>query len=128
MSEPIVFISKHKIKEGKLDALKKSYQEGAKFIEVNKPQTVAFLAYLDEDASEVGTIHVFPDAESMAHHMEGADDRAQGAAEYLEFDRFELYGKPDEATMQMLEQSAESGIKLSVRPEYISGYIRLDSG
>lgn len=46
MDEPIVFISIHKIKDGKLVALKERFPEGAKFIEGNKPQTVVFLSYL----------------------------------------------------------------------------------
>lgn len=41
MSEPIGFISTHKIKEGTLDELTEFYQEGTKTFEEEKPGTVA---------------------------------------------------------------------------------------
>ncbi|MGD2157155.1 MAG: hypothetical protein PVG14_02555 [Anaerolineales bacterium] len=129
MSEPIVFVSTHKIKEGKLDALKESYQEGTRFMEANKPQTVAFLHYLNEDATEISTVHVFPDAESMELHMEGIGERAGRAAEFLDFECFELYGNPSEAVLEMMARSAErSGVTLNLKPEHLSGYLRLESG
>lgn len=126
MSEPIVFVSTHKVKEGKLDALRESYREGAAFIEANKPDTVAFLAYLSEDGSEVSTVHVFPDAEAMERHMEGVGERAQRAAEFLEFELFEVYGRPSDKVLKMMEQT--EGVTLRIRPEHASGYLRLGSG
>lgn len=96
MSEPIVFISTHKIKDGKLDELTESYQEGTKMFEEEKPGTVAFLAYLTEDETELSTLHVFPDADAMDRHMKGVEARSKQAAEFLEFREFEIYGTPSD--------------------------------
>lgn len=128
MSEPIVFISTHKIKDGKLDALEESYRRGAASIEADKPDTVAFLAYVNEEGSEVSTVHVFPDSEAMERHMEGVGERAKGAAEFLEFQLLEVYGRPSDKVLQMMQQASGRGVTLSVRPEHISGYLRLESG
>jgi len=65
MSEPIVMISHHRIREGKLDEFRRAYRQATKTLEAEKPDTVGFLHYLDEDESEVTSIHVFPAAEAM---------------------------------------------------------------
>jgi hypothetical protein len=129
MSEPIVLISHHRVKEGMLDEFRQSYREGTKRIEADKPGTVAFLHYLDEDSREVTSVHVVPDAEAMERHLEGAGERAGEAAQFLEFGRFEIYGKPSEKVMEIMRQSAAgSGASLTVKPEYVAGYLRLKSG
>lgn len=128
MREPIVFISHHKIKEGMLDEFRESYRRVTPVVEADKPGTVGFLHYLDQDASEVTSIHVFPDAEAMERHMQGVDDRAGEAAQHLEFGRFEIYGKPSDKILQFMRATAaEVGVSLIVKPEYVAGYLRLSS-
>lgn len=125
MAEPIVFISTHKIRDGKLDEFKEQYRKGATVIEEEKPGTVAFLAYLNDDETEVSTVHVFPDADAMERHMDGVGDRAKRAAEYLEFHKLEVWGSPSDDVLEMMQQAPESGVTLSVMPQFVSGYLRL---
>ncbi len=73
-------------------------------------------------------VHFFPDAEAMDQHMEGVGERAARASDYLEFRRFEIYGQPSEETLQIMEKSASSGGTLVLRPEPLSGYLRLGKG
>ena len=127
MSEPIVFISHNRVKEGKLDGFKQHYRQGAELMEANKPGTVAFLAYLNEDGTEVSIVHVFPDADAMELHMQGVGDRAKGAYEFLESVSLEVYGRPTDAILEMMKQIAGSGVTLSVNPQRVGGYIRLKS-
>ena len=128
MSEPIVFISHLRIKAGKLDEFKQFAPQGAELIEASKPGTVAFLAYLNEDATEVSFVHLFPDGEAMERHMEGAAERAGAAYEFLEPASFEIYGKAPEAILEMMQRIAGSGVALRVEPQPLVGYIRLRSG
>jgi hypothetical protein len=128
MSGPIVFISTHKIREGKLDAYRRYFREGAELMKANKPQTIAFLAYLNEDGSEVSTVHIFPDAQAMDRHMEGVAERASRAEEFLEFQLLEVYGRPSDNVVQMMQRAPDSGVTFRLRPEYLSGYMRLASG
>lgn len=128
MSDPIVFISTHGIKEGKLEEYKQYFKHGSKDIESEKPETVAFLAYLNEDETEVSTVHVFPDSDAMDTHMEGVDERSEGAAEFLEFRKFEIYGTPSDDVTAMMEQAASAaGATVTVRPALVGGYLRLES-
>lgn len=124
MTEPIVFVSTHGIKKGQLDAVRDVYEQGVPVIQSQKPGTVAFLAYLNEDESEVSTVHVFPDSAAFDHHLDGAEERAQRAAEFLEFREFEIYGSPSEEALATLEQAAAGGASFTVRPQFVDGYLR----
>ena len=128
MSEPIVFISKQRIKEGKLDGFKPLYRQSAEFMETNKPGTVGFLAYLSDDGTEVSIIHVFSDADAMELPMQGVGERAKDAYEFLEPVSLEVYCRPTLAVLEMMKQIAGSGVTLSVKPQPLGGYIRFRSG
>ena len=61
--------------------------------------------------------------------MEGVNERVGEAAQFLEFGRFEIYGKPSEKVMRIMKQAAAgSEGSLVVVPEYVAGYLRLKSG
>lgn len=80
ISETVVFISTHKFKESKLDRFRDRNRQAAQFTKANRPGTVAFLTYLNEDGSEVSIVHVFPDAEAMEQQDADLHDQAQRAA------------------------------------------------
>jgi len=124
MSEPIVFISNQRVKEGKLEGYKHYYRQVAEQAKANKPGTVAHLAYLNEEGSELSIIHIFPDAESMELHMKGVDELAKKAFEYVEILSFEIYGKPSDTVLESMMQIVGSGITVNIRPHRIGGYIR----
>ncbi len=128
MSQPLVFISHHRIKEGKLDGLKQLSRQVFEQIEAIKPGTVAFLGYFNEEGTEVSFVHVFPDAEAMELHMQGVGERANKAYEFIEPQAFEIYGRPSDQVLEMMKQAAGSGAALIVQPQPLGGYLRLKSG
>jgi hypothetical protein len=126
MSEPVVFISHFKVKEGTLPDLKRLTADVLERLREEKPRTVLFLAYLDEQASEVSFLHAFPDAESMDLHFEGVDERVAAAYQYLEPRGWEIYGKPNDRAMESMRESATSaGVALTVLPDHLGGFLRL---
>jgi len=129
MSEAIVFISTHKIKDGKLDGFKQLSREVAPFIEADKPHTVFFELYLNEEGTEVTIVHVFPDADAMDLHFQGADERSEKSLEFIQPKRFEIYGTPsDQVLAAMMRQKAAPGVELVIKPRPMGGFIRLTSG
>jgi hypothetical protein len=124
MSDPIVFISNQKVKEGKLEGYKQYYRQVAEQTQTDKPGTVAHLAYLNEAGSELSIIHIFPDAEAMELHMKGVDELAKKAYEYVEIISFEIYGKPTDTILERMMQIVSSHIALNIKPQLIGGYIR----
>src|SRR6185503_7347550 len=100
---PLVFISKSRIKDGKLEGLRRFLQEGAEGLQQEKPGTVAFLAYLSDESAELEIVHVFPDAAAMDRHMEGVVERSRQADEFIESTSMEIYGMPNDNTLQMFK-------------------------
>ncbi len=125
MSEPIVFISHFRVKEGKLAAFVQHAQEVIAELQATKPGTVAYLAYLNEAGTELSFVHIFPDAESMDRHVEGAGERSKAAYEFIEPIRREIYGTPSKTVMAMLRPSEGAGDMLTAEPRFLGGYLRL---
>jgi hypothetical protein len=128
MSEPIIFISNQRVKEGKLEGYKHYYRQVAEQAKADKPGTIAHIAYHNEEGTELSIIHIFPDAEAMELHMKGVDELAKKAFEYVEILSFEIYGKPTETVLEGMMQIVGSSIALNIRPQLIGGYIRVSLG
>lgn len=125
MSEPIVFVSTHRIKEGVLDDLQELFREVVPRLEAGKPNTVFWQAYLNQEGTELTIFHVFPDADAMDIHFEGADERTQRAYEFIEPARFEIYGRPSNQALTMIKQQTGPGIGLVVKSQPLGGFIRM---
>lgn len=128
MSEPIIFISNQKIREGKLEEYKALYREVVQRVKDSKPGTVAHLAYVNESGTQASIVHMFPDAEAMELHMQGVDERAQRASELVEYAGFVVYGRPTPRTLEIMQRAAGGKIPLELKNQPIGGYIRLQSG
>jgi hypothetical protein len=128
VSEPVVFISHFAIKEGALGDLRRLSEEVIESLRHDKPRTVLYLAYLDDEGTQVSFLHAFPDAESMDLHFEGADERGKAAYQYLEPRGWEIYGRPSEAALESMRQAASgAGVPLTVLPDHLGGFLRLRS-
>jgi hypothetical protein len=129
MSEPVVFISHFKVKEGKLDHLKRLAGEVERSLREDKPRTVAWLVDLNEDGTKVTFVHCFPDADSMDLHFEGSDERTATVYEFVEPDGFEIYGRPSGRALETMRQAATtSEVSLAVRSEPLGGFLRMQQG
>jgi hypothetical protein len=126
VSEPVGFISHFGIKEGMLGDLRRLSEEVIESLRQDKPRTVLFLAYLDDEGTQVSFLHAFPDSESMDLHFEGADERGKAADQYLEPRGWEIYGRPSEAALESMRQAAAgTGVPLTVLPDHLGGFLRL---
>ncbi len=97
----------------------------APMLERDKPGTLVFLAYANEDGTEADVVHVFPDAEAMARHLEGASERAAASMKVIETIGYEIYGSPSEPVLETMRGFATtSGADLRVRPDHLGGYLR----
>lgn len=124
MSEPIVFISHFKIKEGSLEDVKQLSENVSQFIEANKSGTAAFLQYTNAEGTELSILHVFPDADAFDKHLEGAGERSNKAFEIIIPTRREIYGSPSDQARAMLTPPDGSEISLVQMSQLLSGYIR----
>jgi quinol monooxygenase YgiN len=124
MSQPIVYISRFAVNEGKLDDFKELSREALKSLEAEKPRTLVFLAYLDEGGTDLTIVHVFGDAEAMDLHVEGSEERASAAYELVEPRGFDIYGRPSRAVLEMMQGYARPDAPLTLTPDLVAGFIR----
>ena len=124
MGGPIVFISHQRVKPGRFDEFAEFFAEGSKAIETDKPGTVVFLAYADRERGETRIVHVFPDAQAMDRHMEGADERSARAYEFLEPLEIDVYGSPSPGVVAEIEALAGHGVRVRLMRELVGGYLR----
>jgi quinol monooxygenase YgiN len=124
MGDPIVFISRNRIKEGKVADFRKHYRDSVPATKANKPGTLVQLAYESEDATQVDIIRVFPDADALDKQLRGADERSKRTYEFIEPASVEIYGRPSAFALEMMKKVAGSGIEVTLKPHYIGGFMR----
>jgi hypothetical protein len=124
MSEPIVFISRNKIKAGKTDEFRKHYRDSIPPIVADKPGTLVQLAYENEEATEVTIVRLFPSADALDLQIQGANERSKKTYEFIEPVSIEIFGIPNPATLEMMKKIGGSGIVVSISPNYLGGFIR----
>ena len=124
MSDPIIFVSRNRIKAGRLAGFRKHYQASLAPIQAGKPGTLAQLAYESEDATQVTIVRFFPSVDALDLQLQGADERSKKTYQFIEPLAIEIYGTPNPATLEKMRKIAGSGILLSVYPRYMGGFIR----
>ena len=122
--EAIVFVSRHRIRPGTLEALRSFLRAGSGALEAAKPRTVAFLAYIDAGATELMIVHVFADASGFAAHVEGADARSDAAAAFLEPLELTVFGAPDAATLAILRAGLPPDVPVTLSGDLAAGFLR----
>ncbi len=128
MTDPIVFISRNRVLDGRFDDFKKHYLDSVPSTQAAKPGTLVQLAYFNESESQVDIVRLFPSAEAMDLQLQGADMRSKTAYQFIEPTSIEIYGSPSSFAMEMMKKVAGSGIRVSVKPGFIGGFIRAGSG
>jgi hypothetical protein len=128
MIEPIVFISRFQILDGKRTEVASMFAHAVDLIGSTKPRTALYAAFVDDSGTQARIVHAFPDAAAMAIHFEGSDDRAQSVSELMVLTGFEVYGRaPDAAMHQLRREAAASNAALEVFSESLGGFIRTPS-
>ena len=122
---PIVFISQSRIRTGQLAGLRSFLAAGVPALEAAKPKTLGFLAYLDEASMTMTIVHQFANAAGFAAHLEGADDRSEAAAAYIEPLAMEIHGAAHEATIDAIRTGLPTGVPVVIRADFLGGFLRL---
>ena len=124
MSKPIVFISRNKIREGKADEFRKHYRDSIPPELATKIDTIAQLAYENDDETEFTVVRIFPSAEALDLQIQGADERSKKTYDFIEPISIEILGLPNPATLEKMKGIAGTDVIMKVNPNYIGGFIR----
>ena len=127
MSQPFIFVSTFKVREGKADEFATYAQEVVDFVESNEPRLIAFNLYLSDDGSEGAIVHVHPDGESMELHMGVIRDHMQRSGEFIESDiTVQLFGPLADSTLELI--SRFSDVPVTAMRRGIGGFTRSAAG
>ncbi len=124
MPEPIVFISRNRIKEGRAEEFRQHYKDSIPAIFETKAGTLAQIGYENEGGTEFIVIRLFPDGDALDQQISGADERSRKTYEFIEPTEIEIFGKPNPATLEKMMRIAGSGILVKISPNYTGGFIR----
>ena len=129
MPEPLILISTFLVKEGKLEELKRYYSKNIEFFKANEPRLIAFHGFLNEDGTEMTSIQVRLDTDSMDFHMkmltDNWEERFSEYGQLLEVIKGEYYGKPPQSALEM---DLQGGFDIRLKPEHIAGFTRSSEG
>lgn len=124
MSEPFIFISSHRVKDGRLEELRALCAEYADFVEANEPRAMGFRLSLDDDGPRLSHVIVQPDAAAMDEHMRLAHQRIGAALELVDTTSVEVYGEPGPVLAEALRHNAEMGVPVTIASERLGGFAR----
>ncbi len=125
MSEPIVYVDRSEIREGRLEELKAAINELVEFVDANEPRLIAYTAYLDDNGTRMTVVHIHPDSASLEFHMRVAGPAFARFTELIELSTIEIYGKPNDDLLERLRQKAEMlGNGTVVVHEPLAGFAR----
>jgi hypothetical protein len=106
-SEPIVYIDRSEIFDGKLEELKEGISELVGFVEQHEPQLISYSFFINEEAMRMIVVAVHPDSASLEFHMEIAGAEFRKMTDFIELMSIEVYGRPSEKALKQLREKAE---------------------
>jgi hypothetical protein len=124
-TDPIVFISRSRVKPGKAPALREFLTMGSKGLADAKPNTLALLAYMDEAETTLTIVHVFANADGLDDHVGGAGERSSAAGEFIETAAMTVYGSAGDVGMAAIRHGLPETVPVDSGAEYVAGFLRL---
>jgi hypothetical protein len=107
VSDPIVFVDRSEVLEGKLEELRHAIKDLADFVEANEVDPIAYHVYFSTDGRRMTVVQIHPDTASMEHHMEVAGPLFARFAHLLELQTVDIYGAPSDKVVEQLRRKAE---------------------
>ena len=107
MAEPVFYVDRSEILDGKIEQVKDAVQDLAAFVEQREPQLIAYHFYIDESESTMTVVAVHPDSASLERHLEVGGPRFRAFGELIRMRSIDVYGQPSQAAVDQLRQKAE---------------------
>jgi hypothetical protein len=107
MPEPIVYIDRSRIVDGKLQQLKDGVRRLVEFIDRHEPRLISYGFYLDEERMRMTVIAIHPDSASLELHMTVGGPEFRQLSDLVDLTEIEVYGQPSEAALAQLHEKAQ---------------------
>jgi hypothetical protein len=129
MPDPIIYVDRSRIVEGKLEELKRSILALVEYIERREPRLLSYGFYVDETSLRMTVIAIHPDSASLELHMDIGGPEFRKLSDMVELTGIEVYGSPSENALAQLNGKARmlGRGKNVVVQEMDSGFARLEA-
>ena len=67
-------------------------------------------------------------ADALDQQLHGVDDRSKTTYQFIESTSIELYGKPNDYAVEVMNKVAGSGIPVHIYPHYLGGFVHIQPG
>jgi hypothetical protein len=124
MSDPLVFVTTHRIAPGQEAAVERLGRAFAADVEAARTGLVHFGFHLDEDGGSVANVQVHRDAASMDAYLPVVADRIHEALELTTTETIDVYGEPGPVLREVLRHNWEQGARVRVLPRHLAGFSR----
>lgn len=129
MTDPIVYIDRSEIREGKIDDVRVAIRGLVAFIESNVPSAISYGIYLDEAQNRMTVVQVHPNSQSLEFHMKVGAPAFAEFKDLIRLSAIDIYGEPSDRLRQQLADKARmlgNGFLSVHRLE--SGFARFTTG
>jgi quinol monooxygenase YgiN len=127
MSGPLIMISRSRIKPGHRQAYEAHLRQATEMVESEEPRVIGFNSWTSEDGTDVSTVHLHPDADSLDTHLKLYLERLAGpVAEAVDSYELDIWGVASESALNTLRSMP--GLQVRVLPVHEAGFMRLREG
>jgi hypothetical protein len=107
MSEPIVYIDRSDVREGKLEEVKAAIKGLVAFVEEHNQRIIDYRFFIDDAADRMTLVAIHPDPAALEFHLDVGAAEFRKMTDLIELRSIEVFGTPGERVMEQLRQKAE---------------------
>ena len=106
MPDPIIYVDRSLIVDGKLEQLKRGIRALVEFVERREPRLISYGFFLDEARMRMTVIAMHPDSASLEFHLDVAGPEFRKLKELVELTEIEVYGPLSDRALVQLQEKA----------------------
>jgi hypothetical protein len=107
MSDPIVYIDRSDIREGKLEEVRAAIHELVEVVDAQEPQLISYGFYINDKGTGMTLVAIHPDSASLEFHMQIGGPAFPKFTDLIKLRTIEVYGRPSGKVLDQLQQKAE---------------------
>jgi hypothetical protein len=131
MGEPVVYVSTWKIQEGRFEDFRRFNEAIVRIVAEQEPRVATFLAFANDDGTEITNVHVFADQETLDRHMGILAEKigllpadVSAVTRLLEPVRLEVYGSPSQSARDVDASLVGEGVPFVSKTRLVGGFTR----
>ena len=127
MSGPLIMIIRSVVKPGQGPTYNAHLREAIEMVRAAEPRMLGFHNYASEDDTEVSTVQIHADGDSLDTHLKLFNERlSERAYAAVDAQQIDIFGEPNRDTRDYLEALPERmpGLNVRVLPVDAGGFLR----